>query len=143
MDTNKQKALVRKPAAAHKQQGEAPTLAPKVSPIVAQKRKNNARDDRPSKKGMGPSVGDHQQKSPSPPSSPRHGVGKSLMTRKGPIISNPVQRLVTHKDYAVEMTNSIIKETDLDPCGKHSQRTWGLLVSTTCPGYVSVTYSTL
>ena len=42
------------------------------------------------------------------------------MTRKGLIILDPIQRLVTHKDYAIEMVNSIIKETDLDPSGEHS-----------------------
>lgn len=40
---------------------------------------------------------------------------KGLMTGKGPIISDPVHRLVTHK-----MVNSIIKETNLDPCSELS-----------------------
>nr|POE94206.1 hypothetical protein CFP56_17534 [Quercus suber] len=39
------------------------------------------------------------------------------MTSKGPVITSPIQRLVTHKDYAIEMVNLIIKETDLDPWG--------------------------
>lgn len=47
------------------------------------------------------------------------------MAGKGPIISDPVQRLVTHKDYAIEMVSSIIKEKDLDPCGKHSSEDLG------------------
>ena len=34
---------------------------------------------------------------------------------KGLVVLDLVQRLVTHKDYAIEMANSIIKETDLDP----------------------------
>ena len=42
------------------------------------------------------------------------------MTRKGLIILDPIQRLVTHKDYAIEMVNSIIKEMDLDPSSEHS-----------------------
>ena len=42
------------------------------------------------------------------------------MTRKGPIAPNLVQRLVTHKDYVVEMVTSIIKETNLDLCGGHT-----------------------
>nr|POE62467.1 hypothetical protein CFP56_26398 [Quercus suber] len=42
------------------------------------------------------------------------------MTRKGPVTLDPIQRLVTHKDYAIKMVTSIIKETDLDPCGEHS-----------------------
>lgn len=47
------------------------------------------------------------------------------MTGKGPVIFDPVHRLVTHKDYAVEMFNSIIKETNLDPCGEHSSEDLG------------------
>lgn len=42
------------------------------------------------------------------------------MTRKCPVAPNPIQRLITHKDYAVEMVNSIINETDLDPCAAQS-----------------------
>ena len=42
------------------------------------------------------------------------------MTRKGPI-----QRLVTYKDYAIEMVNLIIKETDLNPCGEHATEDLG------------------
>lgn len=42
------------------------------------------------------------------------------MTGKGPIASDPIQRLVTHKDYDVEMVNLIIKEADLDPCDEHT-----------------------
>lgn len=37
---------------------------------------------------------------------------------KGPVILAPIQRLVTHKYYAMEMVNSIIKENDLDICGE-------------------------
>nr|POE74417.1 hypothetical protein CFP56_35639 [Quercus suber] len=49
------------------------------------------------------------------PPSPRHGARKGLRTGKGLITPDLVLRLVTHKDYAVEMVTSIIKETDLDP----------------------------
>ena len=42
------------------------------------------------------------------------------MTRKGLVILDPVQSLVTHKDYAIEMVNSIIKEMDMDVCGEHT-----------------------
>ena len=42
------------------------------------------------------------------------------MTGKGPVGPNPIPRLVTHKDYAVEMVTSIIKETNLDSCGGHT-----------------------
>ena len=110
--------LVRK-SAARKQPGEALASAPKVGLKVAQKRKSNAKDGRLSKKVMGLSIRDQQQKSPSPLPPPHHGVGKGLMIGKGLFALDPVQRLVTHKDYAFEMVNSIIKETDLDPCGEH------------------------
>lgn len=45
---------------------------------------------------------------------------KGLMTGKGPIISDPVRRLITHKDYAIKMVNSLIKEMNLDPYGELS-----------------------
>lgn len=62
---------------------------------------------------------------------------------KGPIISNPVCRLVTHKDYTVEMVSSIIKEMDLGPCGELSSEDLGVLLApSTCLGYVSVAHDT-
>ena len=36
--------------------------------------------------------------------------------------SRLVQRLVTDKDYAIGMINSISKETNLDPCGEHATK---------------------
>lgn len=90
-------------------------MAPKVASKVAPKRKSNVNDDRLSRKVTGPFVGDQQQKSPSPP---RHRASKGLITRKGPITPGPVYRLVTHKDYAIEIVNLIIKEIDLDACGE-------------------------
>nr|POE78766.1 hypothetical protein CFP56_74240 [Quercus suber] len=47
------------------------------------------------------------------------------MSAHGPIISDPVQRLVSHKDYAIKMVNSIIKDTDLDECGQHTTKDLG------------------
>ena len=47
------------------------------------------------------------------------------MTGKGPIVPGPVHRLVTHKDYAVEMVILIIKETDLDPYDEHTSEDLG------------------
>lgn len=38
------------------------------------------------------------------------------MTGKGSIVPSAIRRMLTHKDYVVEMVDSIIKETDLDPC---------------------------
>lgn len=47
------------------------------------------------------------------------------MTGKGPVVSDPVQRLITDKEYVVEMVNSIIKKTNLDPCGEHTTKDLG------------------
>nr|POE73970.1 hypothetical protein CFP56_56655 [Quercus suber] len=47
------------------------------------------------------------------------------MTGKGPVDPYPVHRLINHKDYAVEVVTSIIKETDLDPCGGHTSEDLG------------------
>ena len=48
------------------------------------------------------------------------------MTGKGPAVHGPVQRLVTHNDYAIEMVNSIIKEMDMDVCGEHTLEDLGV-----------------
>lgn len=42
------------------------------------------------------------------------------MTGKGLVAPSPIQRLVTHKDYAMEMVTSIIMEIELDLCGENS-----------------------
>lgn len=44
------------------------------------------------------------------------------MTRKGLAdpCPGPVQQLITHKYYVVKLVDSIIKETNLDPCAKQS-----------------------
>ena len=39
------------------------------------------------------------------------------MTSTGPVIERP-HRLLTHKDYAVEEVQSLIKSTDVDPCAE-------------------------
>ena len=77
--------------------------------------KNSGKDDHSQKKGLNTPVGDKQLKQSLPPK-PSHGVGKGLMTGKGPVTQGTVRRLLTHKDHVVEMVDSIIKETDLDPC---------------------------
>ena len=45
-----------------------------------------------------------------------HGVGKGLMMTSGPITQGPDHRLLTHKDYAIEVVGSIIRDKDIDPC---------------------------
>lgn len=50
------------------------------------------------------------------------------MTGKGPITPSVIRRFITHKDYAVEMVDSIIKEPDLDldPCAEQSSKDLGV-----------------
>lgn len=47
------------------------------------------------------------------------------MIMKNLVVPSSIKRLVTHKDYAVEMLNSIIKETNMDKCGKHTIKDLG------------------
>lgn len=119
MEAGRQRALVGKAAAAHKQHGLASGSTPKGANKATLKRKSEGKDDPPLKKGTGPFAGIPQQKTPSPPPL-RHGASKGLMTGKGPVVLDPVCGLITYKDYAIEMITSIIKETDLDPCGELS-----------------------
>ena len=49
------------------------------------------------------------------------------MIGKGPIAQGAVRRLLTHKEHAVEMVDSIIKETDLDPCADQTTENLGAL----------------
>ena len=74
MDAGRQRALVRKSTAMHKQQGQALGLTPTAAVKVVLKRKNDAKDDRPPKKETSLSVGERQQKALSPLPSPRHEV---------------------------------------------------------------------
>ena len=37
------------------------------------------------------------------------------MTTLGPITQGPDHRLLTHKDYAIEVVGSIIRDKDIDP----------------------------
>ena len=91
-----------------------------LPPKIAPKRKGTGKDRRPTKKGTGQPYAsnslDTSQKVPTPP---RHGAGKGLMIAQGPISSNPIQRLVSHKENAEEMVNSIIKDMDMDECVNH------------------------
>lgn len=59
----------------------------KMVPKATNKRKSEAKDDRPPKKGMVPSVGYQRCKSPPPP---HQGSGKGLMTGEGPVVSDSV-----------------------------------------------------
>jgi len=48
------------------------------------------------------------------------------VTVQGPIASGPIQRLVSHKEYVVEMVNLIIKDMDMDECGEHATEDFGV-----------------
>lgn len=70
MDASRQRAIVRKAIVARKQQGQASGSTPKGAPKATLKRKNDGndgKDNRPPKKGIGSSFGDHHRRSPSPP----------------------------------------------------------------------------
>ena len=53
-------------------------------------------------------------------------MGKGMMTSTGPVIEGP-RRLLTHKDYAVEEMQSLIKPTDVDPCSELGTKELGAL----------------
>ena len=78
------------------------------------KRKADGKDNPPSKK-VAVTPGDVPSKRSSPKSS--HGAGKGVMTSSSLIIEG-LRCLLTHKDYAVEEVESLIKQTNLDPCAQ-------------------------
>ena len=49
------------------------------------------------------------------------------MTMSNPITQDPKQRLLTHKDHALEMMESIIKDKDVDPCAEQATIDLGAL----------------
>ena len=63
-----------------------------------------------------------REKPPKKPSplKPKHGVGKGLMMMSGPVTQDPKRHLLTHKDYALEMMESIIRDKDMDPCAEQA-----------------------
>ena len=90
--------------------------APKVVDKEASKRKNDRKEDHQSKKAFVIPA----EKIPKKPSPLKHGGGKGLMTTPGPVTQDSEHRLLIHKDYAVEMLESIIKEKDADPCASQA-----------------------
>ena len=117
MEVARQRALVLTSAATRKKEKEgASTSAPKVVKKGSLKRKNEGKANRPLKKGSVILVGNKQKKLS--PSKPNHGASKGLMTTTGPVTQGTVRCLLTHKEHAVEMVESIIKDADLDPCAE-------------------------
>ena len=48
------------------------------------------------------------------------------MTSLGPVAQGPNRRLLMHKDYAIEMVGSIIRDKDIDPCAEEGTDELGL-----------------
>ena len=85
---------------------------PKAVKKGATKKKGDGKDDRSTKKAS-VTPGEKIPKKPSPP---KHGASKRLMMAPGSVTQDSEHRLLTHKDYAVEMLESIIKDKDTDIC---------------------------
>ena len=109
------KAAARKNEEGKGKEKEVASLsAPKAVSKGSAKRKGNGKDNHQSKK-VSITPGEKLPKKPSP-LKPKHGAGKGLMTTSSPITQDPNRRLLTYKDYALEMVKSIIKDKDVDPC---------------------------
>ncbi|KAL0010241.1 hypothetical protein SO802_005349 [Lithocarpus litseifolius] len=54
-----------------------------------------------------------------------HGMGKDLMTSQGPVAPSTIPLLLRHKQHAIEMVQSIIKDADLDKCSEHETKSLG------------------
>ena len=94
----------------------ASSSALKAIETGALKRKVDGKDIRPSNKVI-VTPSDKPPKKMSPPKS-SHEAGKGLMMTLGPISQGLDHRLLTHKDYAAEMIESIIKDKDMDLCAE-------------------------
>ena len=95
---------------------KASSSAPKAVGKKVPKRKADGKDNRPSKK-VTITPGDRLLKKPSPPKL-SHRADKGLMMMLGHVTQGPNYCLFTHKDYAVKMVESIIKDKDVDPYAK-------------------------
>ena len=121
MEAARQRALVRVAAARRKEEKEkgkegVSLPAPKVVEKGAPKRKADEKDDCLPKK-VSVALRDKLPKKSSPPK-PSHRVGEGLMTTSGPVTQGSIHHFLTHKEHAVKMIESIIKDTDVDPCAK-------------------------
>ena len=116
MEAMRQRALLRVAIASKKKKEKdgAFSSAPKDATKVMSKRNSEEKDDRPLKKGPVVPVGNKQKKSS--PLKPNHGVGKGLMMSIGPITQGSIHHLLAHKEHTVEVMESIIKGTNMDPC---------------------------
>ena len=119
MEAARLRAQVKAIAARKKVEGKAKekegafSSAPKAVSKGATKRKGDREDDRLSKKAS-ISHGEKLPKKPPPPKL-KHGASKGLMTTSGPVTQDPDHRFLTHKEYALRMVGSIIRDKDVDP----------------------------
>ena len=132
IEATRQVAQVRATAASKKEEEKkvkgkkgASSSTPKVVKKGALKRKADGKDDHPPKKVF-VTPWDKLPKKPSPPKQ-SHRASKGLMTTPGPITQGPDRHLFTHKDYAVGMIESIIKDKDVDPCAEQMTEELGAL----------------
>ena len=86
----------------------------------APKRKEDGKDNCPPKR-VSVTPGEKLPKKPLPPT-PSHKASKGLMTT-----SSPITHLLTHKDYTVEVIESISKDKDVDPCAEQMTEELGAL----------------
>ena len=70
-------------------------------------------------------MGDKQKKRSSPKTG--HGASKGLLIETGPVTQGTFHRLLTQKEHDVDMVESIIKETDFDPCVEQTIEDLGAL----------------
>ena len=113
----------------------ASSSASKVVEKGAPKRKADRKDDRPLKK-VSIALRDKLPKRSSPPKL-SHEVDKGLMMTSGPITQGSICRLLTHKEHAVEVIESIIKDTDVDPCVEQMTEELRTQAFLTLHGYIS------
>ena len=126
MEAARQRALVRVVAASKKKEKEkdmASSSAPKDVTKVMSKRESEGKDNHFLKKGPVVPTGDKLKKSA--PFKPSYGVGKGLITLTSPVIQGSVRHLLTHKEHAVEVIESIIKDIDMDPYADQTTKELG------------------
>ena len=127
MEVARQRALVRASTTSKKKKEKdgASSSTPKYVTKVTSKRKNKGKDDRQLKRG--PVVLVDRKPKKSSPLKPSYGVGKGLMTLTSPVTQGSVCRFLTHKDHAIEVMKSIIKDTNMDPCAEQTTKELGAL----------------
>ncbi|KAK9997607.1 hypothetical protein SO802_022293 [Lithocarpus litseifolius] len=120
MESAKLRAQIRAAAARKKEEGKGKEGVSASIPKGTPKRKSDGAEDRPSKK-VTVAPGDHSSKPPSP----KHGVGKGLMSARGPAIPEEGRCILTQKGYALEQLDSILGKEEADSCANQSVQELG------------------